>query len=70
MVVGAAAKRPSILAILLSNRQVVDAGVARRHQTGFTEFPILIAIRTIPVIRVVVPLVREAYGDTIVGERP
>jgi hypothetical protein len=54
------------LPVLLTNGQVVDARVARRHQAVFIELPVLIAERPEPVARIVVPFVREANPDPIV----
>ena len=40
------------------------------HLAQFVEFPILIAVRAIPLAGIVVPLVFKANGDAIVAERP
>src|SRR5271170_5238287 len=70
MVVGAAAQRPLKFAVLHADRQIVDRRMARRRQAILVELPVLVAIRTKPVARIVVPFVSEADGDTIVAKRP
>ena len=40
------------------------------HQPVGSEFPILVSIGSEPVAFIVVPLVREAHGDTVLIERP
>src|SRR5260370_36960331 len=70
MVVRPAPKRPVVLAVRGQNGKVVDGCKSRRHKPIIVEFPVLIAVGTIPVIRVVVPLVSEAYGDPVPGKRP
>src|ERR1700676_1871473 len=70
MFVGPASKRPVVLAIRSQNGKVVDGCKPRRHKPIVVEFPVLIAVGAIPVIRVIVPLVSEAYGDPVSGKRP
>src|SRR3954470_10062116 len=70
MLVRPASKRPVVLAIRGQNGKVVDGCKSRRHKPIVIEFPVLIAVGAIPVIRVVVPLVSEAYGDPVPGKRP
>src|SRR5216684_2077601 len=67
---GPASKRPVVLAIRSQNGKVVDRCKPRRHKPIVVEFPVLIAVGAIPVIRVIVPLVSEAYGDPVPGKRP
>ena len=62
-----ASKRPVVLAIRNQNGKVVDGCESRRHKPIIIEFPVLIAVGAIPAIRVVVPLVSEAYGDSVPG---
>jgi hypothetical protein len=59
-----------ILPILLANRQIVDAGVALRHQAVFLELPVLVAIGAKPIARIVMPFVGEANRDSILVKRP
>src|SRR5712671_8095347 len=70
MFVRPASKRPVVLAIRSQNGKVVDGCKSRRHKPIVVEFPVLIAVGAIPVIRVIVPLVSEAYGDPVPGKRP
>src|SRR5688500_20195272 len=51
---------PVILAVGFFDGNVVDAGVAQAHQPVLVELPILVAVRAVPVVGVVVPLVGEA----------
>jgi hypothetical protein len=64
------AERPEILSLLFLNQQIIDAGVARRHQTLFIELPVFIAVRAKPVSGVVMPLIDETNGDPIIMKRP
>jgi hypothetical protein len=59
-----------VLAVRGQNGKVVDGCKSRRHKPIIIEFPVLIAVGAIPVIRAVVPLVSEAYSDQVPGERP
>jgi hypothetical protein len=52
------------------DRQVVDAGMAREHESVLVELPVLVTIGAEPVPGVVVPLVGETHGDAIAGECP
>src|ERR1700736_1650378 len=70
MFVRPASKRPVVLAIRSQNGKVVDGCKPRRHKPIVVEFPVLIAVGAIPVIRVIVPLISEAYGDPVPGKRP
>src|SRR5512146_1657274 len=70
MAVGPPAKRPAILAIGFSDRQVVDAGVPAAHESVLVELPVLITVGAKPRSAVVVPLVREANRDAVARECP
>src|ERR1700686_4628924 len=70
MFVRPASKRPVVLAVRSQNGKVVDGCKSRRHKPIVVEFPVLIAVGAIPVIRVIVPLVSEAYGDPVPGKGP
>src|SRR5258708_35940165 len=70
MFVSPASKRPVVLAIRSQDGTVVNGCKSRRHKPIVVEFPVLIAVGAIPVIRVIVPLVSEAYGDPVPGKRP
>jgi hypothetical protein len=62
-------KRPVVLAVRGQNGKVVDGCKSRRHKPIIIEFPVLITVRAIPVIRVVVPLVSETHGDAVLRKR-
>jgi hypothetical protein len=61
---------PAILAVTLSDRKVIDAGVALLHQTGVVVVPILVSVGTEPVAGVIMPFVGEAQRNAIPCERP
>src|SRR3954469_9615751 len=65
MTVRAPAKGPMILALRFGDREVVDARDPLAHQAALVEFPVLIAIRSEPAARVVVPLVGKPHCDPI-----
>ena len=56
--------------ILFLDRQVVDAGIALLHQAVLVEFPVLIAVRPIPMAGIVVPFIGKAHSDAVVGSGP
>src|SRR5687768_9360918 len=71
MVVRARARgSPAERALGFSHGHVVDAGVPAAHQTRAVELPELVPVRPEPVTGAVVPLVLEAHGDMVPGERP
>src|SRR5689334_1735661 len=70
MLVGAPPQGPMVFPLGLVDGDVVDAGVAYAHQPALVELPVLVAIRTEPLARRVMPLVREAYRDAIAVEGP
>src|SRR5882762_3135761 len=70
MVVRPAPRRPVVLAGRGQNGKVVDGCKSRRHKPIIIEFPVLIAIGAIPVIRAVVPLVSETERDPVSSKRP
>src|SRR6267143_4834864 len=70
MFVRPASKRPVVLAIQSRNGKVVDGCKPRSHEPIIIEFPVLIPVGTIPVFRVVVPLVSKAYGDPVPSKCP
>src|SRR5258705_8893945 len=61
---------PEKLAVALLDRQVVDAGEAFLHQAVLGELPVLVAVRTVPLARIVVPFVFEAHGDAVLEKAP
>jgi ABC-type transporter Mla MlaB component len=70
MIIGAAAERPMIFAIRFLDWKIIDARESQPHQAILVELPILVAIRAIPVSRIVVPFVGEAHCDPVIGEGP
>jgi len=48
VVVGAAAKRPTKQALLFFDGKIVDAGMTNSREAVLIEFPILIAVRPMP----------------------
>src|SRR5207244_11816991 len=70
MRIGPAAKRPMIFSFRLLDWEIVDACLAKPHQTIVAKLPILIAIRAKPLPRVVVPFVSEAHGNAVPGVSP
>src|SRR3546814_14290131 len=61
---------PMELPLALRNGKIVDTGMARAHQPARIELPILIAVGAEPVARVVMPLIGEAAGDTVLAPGP
>src|SRR6266571_497472 len=70
MVIGGSPINQEIFALAIFDRQVVDAGDPPSHQTLFVELPILVAIATKPVARIVVPFICKAHGYPVVAKRP
>src|SRR5580658_1012652 len=70
MIVGTPAQRPMIFALPLFNCKVVDARVARRHQTFRIEFPIFIAVRAEPVAFRIMKFIGEAHGNAVPVKGP
>jgi hypothetical protein len=70
MIVWAPAERPVVVALVLLDPQVVDAGDAQTHQAVLVEFPVLVAETAKPGSVVVVALVGEAHGDAVLADGP
>src|SRR5215475_10644082 len=70
MIVRTPSERPVIFAIRLRNWEVVDRCESCGHQPVVIELPVLVAIRAVPVTRIIMPLVGESDCDTVPGERP
>src|SRR4029077_10142614 len=70
VIIRAPAQRPAVLALRFLDRQVVDTRDATAHQAVLVELPILVAIRTEPVARIVVPLIGESYRYTRLMKGP
>src|SRR5262245_55257894 len=65
-----ARRGPKELSIAFDYGNVVDACFTASHHAALIELPHLIAITTVPVAVVVVPLVLEAHPDPVFGEGP
>src|SRR5580692_9575374 len=70
MIVRTTTERPMIKAVLLLDRQVVDARQTHAHQAVRVEFPVLIAVAAEPASRIVAPFVGEANGDAVLMKGP
>ena len=57
-------------AVLLGDHNIVDAGFAPAHQAVLVEFPLLVAVGTMPLSARIVPLILKAHGDAVAVERP
>src|SRR4029077_3390579 len=65
-----ARRGPVKAAVLLRNREVVDAGFAAAHQAVLVELPLLVAVGAMPLPGRVVPLILKAHRDAVAVERP
>src|SRR4051812_17093317 len=54
-----------VFALACGDRQIVDARDATLHEASFVELPVLVAVRAIPVARIVMPLIGETNSDAI-----
>src|SRR5262252_8347681 len=63
-------KGPAVFPIVFSNREIVDAGDAASHQAVFIELPVLVAIGTKPIARVVMPFVGKTDRNAIALKCP
>src|SRR6266446_8327860 len=70
MIIGAAAKRPVVLALALLDRKIVDARDAQTHQALLVELPVLVAIAAKPLSAVVVPLIGKSHGNAVLAKGP
>ena len=58
------------LPVAFGNGKIVDAGVPHAVETMLVVLPVLIAVGTKPVTRIVPPFVRETNRDAIPCKRP
>src|SRR5438046_9316579 len=65
MSIGTTTKWPMILAVRFLDRQVVNGGKPKSHQAIAIKLPVLVAIGTEPIPRVIVPSVGEPHGDAV-----
>src|SRR5262245_15389581 len=70
MLIGSATQRPVILAFAVLDRHVIDARDAPAHEATLVELPVLVAVGTEPLTRVVMPLVSETHRNAIALARP
>jgi hypothetical protein len=63
-------RRPVKQSVRLFDGQIVDAGVTCLHQACIIEFPVFVAVGTVPLPIHIMPFVGEAHGDTVVRMRP
>lgn len=70
VIVGTTTCRPMKIALAIANRDVVDARNASLHEPTLVEFPVLVAVGTESLARVVMPLVGKAQGDAVAVECP
>ena len=61
---------PVVFAVGFFDGKVVDGSITLLHQPCGVIVPVLVPVGTEPVAAVVMPLVSEAYGNTIFGECP
>src|SRR6266568_730112 len=61
---------PAKAAVGFRDRDIVDAGFAAAHQAALVEFPLLVAVGTMPLPGIVMPFVLKPHRDAIVVERP
>src|SRR5882724_7409744 len=70
MIVGAAAERPVIFALVLLDWKIVDAGDPQPHQSVLVELPVLVAIAAEPVPAVVVPFIGKSHRYAVFAKGP
>src|SRR5882757_2976598 len=63
-------RRPMEAAILFADRDVVDAGLAPAHQPVRVEFPLLVAVRAVPLPALVMPFILKTHRDAVVMKCP
>jgi hypothetical protein len=57
-------------AVFFGNRDIVDAGLAAAHQAVLVKFPLFVAVGTMPLSGIVMPLILKAHRDAVAVERP
>src|ERR1700755_3211398 len=70
VIVGPPPERPVVFPVGHVYRQIVDRSEAPLHHASRIELPILVSVRAEPVAAVVMPLVSEPHGTSVVGEGP
>src|SRR3984885_15872492 len=70
MIVRTTAERPVIEAVLLADRQIVDAREAHPHQPVLVKLPVLVAVTAEPASRIVAPFVGEANRNAVLMKGP
>src|SRR5882672_6487924 len=61
---------PAKAAVGFRDSDIVDAGFAAAHQAVLVEFPLFVAVGTMPLPGIVMPLVLKPHRDTVAVERP
>src|SRR5689334_5494606 len=61
---------PEEFALILADRDVVDAGFTPPHQAVIIELPLLVPIGTVPIAGIIVPFVLKTHRNAIGSERP
>lgn len=70
MIVRAPALWPAKQPFGLLDWEVVNRGVPAVHDALVIEFPVLVAIGTVPLPRIIPPFVLETDGNSISGKHP
>src|SRR5215467_927732 len=70
VIIGTPPEWPVIFAIRFQNRTIIDGRMPNCHEPVVIEFPVLIAVRAIPVTRIIVPFISEAYRDAVSRKGP
>jgi hypothetical protein len=70
MVIRTAPQGPAVLALSFLDREVIDAGQTTAHQPVLGALPVFMAIGPEPILRVIMPRIREAHRDAGVMKGP
>ena len=70
MIIRTTAQRPVEKAVSLFDAQIVDARVSMMHNSFCIELPILVAVGSVPLRRIVVKLIGESHCNPIAVKRP
>src|SRR6267378_490024 len=70
MAIRTSAQGPAILPVRFPDGEIIDAGQPQPHQAILGEFPVLVAVRSVPIPRVIVPLIGEADCNPMSAEGP
>jgi len=70
VIVGSPPERPVIFPVGFVDRQIVDGSKASLHHASLIKLPVLVSVGPEPVAAVVMPLISEAHGNSVIGEGP